>query len=101
MTEEDAPGGRKRERRPNGKQQKLLFNVAQQLLSGAPSRQVLGANGPTVRVIVESELRHSAYARMTNDPKHKSTAFNRALVGLVADEFLMRDETHIWAISDV
>ena len=101
VTEEDAPGGRKRERRPNGKQQKLLFNVAQQLLSGAPSRQVLGANGPTVRVIVESELRNSTYARMTNDPKHKSTAFNRALDGLVADEFLMRDETHIWAISDV
>ena len=95
VVEAAEPRGRRRERKPTGKQQKLLFNVAAQLFAGATARQVF-SDGPLLPCITEDELRHSSYPRMTNDPKHKSTAFNRALDGLVADEFLMRDDQWIW-----
>ena len=95
VVEAAEPRGRRRERKPTGKQQKLLFNVAAQLFAGATARQVFN-DGPLLPCITEDELRHSSYPRMTNDPKHKSTAFNRALDGLVADEFLMRDDQWIW-----
>lgn len=98
VKEVESSAARIRDRKPTGKQQKLVYAVAKQLLADGIQQQVFGVDGPIVATITEAELRHSSYERMSNDAKHKSTAFNRALDGLVGDEFLMKKGDLIWAI---
>ncbi len=88
-----------RQRSPSGKHQKLVFKVAQQMLQDdCVEKQVLGHNGPIVRVIYEDALRQLSYKRMSTGPKHQATNFNRALDSLVADEFLMKQGDIIWLV---
>ena len=89
---------RQRQRKPAGKQQQLVYAVVKQLSAEAPVRQVFGVDGPRVPVVTETEVRDQVYARLNSDSKHKSTTFNRAILSLVADEFVMKQGEQIWLL---
>ena len=87
----------KKKRIPSGKNQKILFKELQNLSINAELKTI--AQFGNVKCVTEDALRDAAYRRLSGETRFKSTAFNRALDALVADEFAWREDQFVWLIS--
>ena len=82
-------GTRQRPKKPRGSAQKLcLKGLVEAMATSGTSRRVWEHD---IICVTMEQWRAAAFKVLVGESKHKSTNFTRAVTGLVADEFVIRD----------